>query len=245
MNFEDPDEHDAARLLIVEDDQYLATGLRRNLELEGFIVAVVHTGEEALAEYGGADPGFDLLILDVMLPGVSGLEVCRNLRDAGYGVPILFLTARGTDADRVLGLRLGGDDCLTKPFVLEELVLRLRGILKRTAWVRSPTAGGSVITVGNSRIDLTKMRAETAAGSTTLTEREAMLLRFFSENAGRALTRGELLERVWGYSFDTATRTLDTFVHRLRKYFEIDPGHPRHFHTVRGVGYRFTPEPEE
>jgi len=232
------------RLLVVEDDKRLAQGLCRNLELEGFTVTGVVTGEEALAELGGVDPPFDLIILDIMLPGIDGLEVCRRLRIGGHTIPVLFLTARGSDADRVLGLRAGADDYLSKPFVFEELVLRVRGILRRAAWSRTPAESGPSLQIGAHSVDLTRMQAATASGAVALTEREVMLLRFFAENEGRVLTRGELLERVWGYTFDTATRTLDTFVHRLRKYFEEDPHQPRHFHTLRGVGYRFTRDPE-
>ena len=244
MSTLDQDSH-ASRLLVVEDDVRLAQGLCRNLEMEGFGVSSVHSGEEALEEIGRADPGYGLVILDIMLPGIDGLEVCRRLRDQGNTIPILFLTARGSDADRVLGLQLGADDYLPKPFVVEELVLRVRGILRRAEWSRTPAPTGPVIQVGEYELDMTTMRASTREGQVSLTEREVMLVRFFAENDGRVLTRGELLERVWGYTFDTSTRTLDTFVHRLRKHFEEDPRHPRHFHTVRGVGYRFTTDSEE
>jgi DNA-binding response OmpR family regulator len=232
------------RLLVVEDDQALAGGLRQNLEIEGFDAECVHRGEAALERIATAGPSFDLVILDIMLPGINGLEVCRQLRANGNLIPILFLTARGSDADRVLGLQLGADDYLTKPFVVEELTLRVRGILRRAEWSRSPAPTGPEIVVGGSTVRLDQMRADVPTGSVSLTEREVMLIRFFAENEGRVVTRGELLERVWGYHFDTSTRTLDTFVHRLRKYFEDDPRQPRHFHTVRGVGYRFTAEPE-
>jgi len=228
------------RLLVVEDDVALATGLCRNLELDGFSADSVVRGEEALSILETDPDPFDLLILDIMLPGIDGLEVCRRLRERGDTVPILFLTARGSDADRVLGLRAGADDYLTKPFVLEELTLRVRGILRRSEWARSPSRTGVEIAIGASRVRLDQMRADTPGGSVALTEREVMLIRFFAENDGRVVTRGELLETVWGYHFDTSTRTLDTFVHRLRKYFEADPRNPEHFHTVRGVGYRFT-----
>ncbi|MCU0233016.1 MAG: response regulator transcription factor [Thermoanaerobaculales bacterium] len=240
------DTHRAAiRLLVVEDDEPLADGLCRNLALEGFEVARVGTGEAALAELGRERRSFELLILDIMLPGIDGFEVCRRLREQRDPIPILFLTARGSDADRILGLQLGADDYLTKPFLVEELVLRVRGILRRVAWSQTPAPLGPVVQIGGHEVDLTTMRASTAAGPAPLTEREVMLVRFFAENEGRVLTRGELLERVWGYTFDTSTRTLDTFVHRLRKHFEDDPRCPRHFHTVRGVGYRFTSVPEE
>ncbi len=233
------------RLLVVEDDQPLAEGLSGNLELEGFSVTCVGNGEDGLVELGASSADFDLLILDIMLPGIDGFEVCRQLRADGNHIPILFLTARGSDADRILGLQLGADDYLTKPFLVEELVLRIRGIVRRAEWSRTPARSGPVIRIGASEVDMDTMRATTAAGSVALTEREVMLVRFFSENEGRVLARGELLERVWGYTFDTSTRTLDTFVHRLRKHFEEDPRNPLHFHTVRGVGYRFTSEAEE
>jgi len=235
----------AIRLLIVEDDAPLADGLCRNLELEGFSLECVGTGEAALEVLERPLPIFDLIILDIMLPGLDGFEVCRKLRTEGNTIPILFLTARGSDADRILGLQLGADDYLTKPFLVEELILRVRGILRRSEWARTPAPTGPRVKVGEHEVDMNTMRATTPEGTVPLTEREVMLVRFFAENEGRVLTRGELLERVWGYSFDTSTRTLDTFIHRLRKHFELDPRQPRHFHTVRGVGYRFTSDPEE
>lgn len=233
------------RLLIVEDDAPLADGLCRNLELEGFSLECVGTGEAALEVLAQPLSVFDLIILDIMLPGLDGFEVCRRLRTEGNRIPILFLTARGSDADRILGLQLGADDYLTKPFLVEELVLRVRGILRRSEWAQTPAPTGPKVKIGEYEVDMNTMRATTPEGAVPLTEREVMLVRFFAENEGRVLTRGELLERVWGYSFDTSTRTLDTFIHRLRKHFELDPRQPRHFHTVRGVGYRFTSDPEE
>jgi len=232
-----------ARLLVVEDDARLARGLCRNLELEGFDTEHVASGEAALQRLDTEGPVFDLVILDVMLPGIGGFEVCQRLRQQGNTLPILFLTALGSDADRILGLRLGADDYLTKPFVFEELVLRVGGILRRAAWSRTPSSVSSTLHIGDSTVSLQEMRAQALGETLNLTEREVMLLRYLAENEGNVVSRGELLERVWGYTFDTATRTLDTFIHRLRKYFEADPRHPRHFHTVHGVGYRFTSDP--
>ena len=232
-------------LLVVEDDAPLAEGLCLNLEMEGFELECVGTGEAALEELAKPTARFDLVILDIMLPGIDGIEVCRRLRDEGNRIPILFLTARGSDADRILGLQLGADDYLTKPFLVEELVLRARGILRRSEWSQTPAPTGPKVSIGEHEVDMETMRATTLAGSVALTEREVMLVRFFAENEGRVVTRGELLERVWGYTFDTSTRTLDTFIHRLRKHFESDPRQPSHFHTVRGVGYRFTSEAED
>jgi DNA-binding response OmpR family regulator len=234
-----------ARLLVVEDDAPLADGLCRNLELEGFGLECVGSGEAALGVLARDFSAYDLMILDIMLPGLDGFDVCRRLRTDGNRIPILFLTARGSDADRILGLQVGADDYLTKPFLVEELVLRVRGILRRSEWARTPAPTGPTVRVGEHEVDMNTMRATTTVGTVPLTEREVMLVRFFAENEGRVLTRGELLERVWGYSFDTSTRTLETFIHRLRKHFEKDPRQPLHFHTVRGVGYRFTSDPEE
>lgn len=230
---------DPIRLLVVEDDVRLSRGLAMNLALEGFEVGTANSGEEAL-DLLPEDHDFEFVVLDVMLPGIDGVEVCRRLRARGDRVPILFLTARGSDADKVLGLRTGGDDYLTKPFVVEELLVRIQGILRRTEWSRTPAAVDPMISIGPYWANLVTMRAETTQGERDLTEREAILLRFFAENEGTVLQRGDLLEHVWGYAFDTSTRTLDTFVHRLRKFFEADPRNPKHFHTVRGVGYRFT-----
>ncbi len=232
-------------LLIVEDDDLLAEGLCKNLQLEGFSVIRTALGEEALDLLGTSSDPIHMVILDIMLPGIDGLEVCRRLRAAGNEIPILFLTAKGSDADRVLGLRVGGDDYLTKPFLVEELVLRIRGILRRTSWSRSASTTGPVIRFGGNEINLETMHAQTVRGDIMLTERELLLIRYLAEHAGKPVTRGELLENVWGYTFDTATRTLDTFIHRLRKYFEADPHRPRHIHTIRGIGYRLTLEPEE
>lgn len=232
-------------LLVVEDDVILARGLARNLELEGFRVTVCHSGEDGLDSLRGPGNRFSLLVLDVMLPGIDGLEVCRRLRQAGNQIPVLFLTARGSEGDRILGLRLGGDDYLPKPFSFEELVLRIRALLRRTQSSRGESRVGAVLEFGGNKVDLDDLKAETSSGSLRLTEREAVLLRYLAENENRVVSRGELLERVWGYAHDTETRTLDTFVHRLRRYFEVDPQHPLHFHTARGVGYRFTREPTE
>ncbi len=245
MTPEGPGQGDGHHLLVIEDDPILARGLARNLELEGFRVTVCHTGEEGLDRLRDPAGPFSLVVLDVMLPGIDGLEVCRRLRLAGNTIPVLFLTARGSEGDRILGLRLGGDDYLPKPFAFEELVLRIRALLRRSGPGGGEVSGDSRIRIGDCSLDLHRLRAETPTGVVRLTEREAILLRYLMENEGRVIPRGELLERVWGYAHDTETRTLDTFIHRLRRAFERDPQRPRHFHTVRGVGYRFTLAPEE
>lgn len=236
---------DPVRVLVVEDEANIRELVCLHLRHEGYECDPQADGRAALER--AQSESFDLVVLDLMLPGLDGLSLCRAIRNGrvNQDVPILMLTARREESDKVVGLESGADDYLTKPFLVEELVLRVRGILRRSEWARTPAPTGPTVKVGTHEVDMNTMRATTIDGTVPLTEREVMLVRFFAENEGRVLTRGELLERVWGYSFDTSTRTLDTFIHRLRKHFEEDPRQPLHFHTVRGVGYRFTSDPEE
>ena len=231
-----------SRVLVVEDEPSIARALRMNLAARQYDVDLAADGATALGLAARHRP--DLVILDLGLPDMAGTEVIHRLREWSP-MPVLVLSARDGQSDKVEALDAGADDYLTKPFLVEELVLRVRGIMRRAEWSQTPARTGPVVKFGESEVDMDTMRASTPEGAVALTEREVMLVRFFSENEGRVLTRGELLERVWGYTFDTSTRTLDTFIHRLRKHFEKDPRNPLHFHTVRGVGYRFTSEPEE
>lgn len=228
-------------LLLVEDEPHIAQGLIFNLEEEGYQVTHVDNGEDALMYLSRSD--FALLILDLMLPGIDGLEVCEQLRQQGNHIPILMLTARSTDQDRINGLMTGADDYLTKPFNLKEFLLRVAGLLRRSTW-----AEGSVETAaycfGNNRIDLETHQAETLRGTIQLTELEMKMLRLFFNHEGKVLSRGEILKQVWDMSPKTETRTLDNFVVRLRKYFEDNPTKPHFFRTVRGRGYRFVRDPE-
>jgi two-component system alkaline phosphatase synthesis response regulator PhoP len=236
---------DAARVLVVEDDPHLAAGVMENLRAEGYEVAAVGDGRAALEWLRGQ--GCALIVLDVMLPGLDGLTVCRTLRDAGDNTPVLFLTARGDPADRVRGLEAGGDDYLAKPFHLKEFLLRVRAILKRWDWYRSAsaTAATAVLRFGGNEVDFRAFRARAWNGEAQeLTEKEAMILKVLAEHAGEIVSREDLLERVWGYDVFPSTRTVDNFILRLRKRFERDPATPRHFLTVWGVGYRFLAEGE-
>lgn len=224
------------RILLVEDELHIARGLIFNLESEGWLVRHVETGEAALAE--AEENGFSLVVLDVTLPGMDGFEVCQRLRQTDPRLPILMLTARTEEKDRVHGLSVGADDYLTKPFSLDEFLLRVRGMLRRSRWYRPGTAAGGY-RFGDNEVWLAERRARTPRGEIDLTELEVRFLRTLFDNPDRALARTELLATVWGLPADSETRTLDNFVVRMRKYFEPDPSHPVHLLTVRGRGYRF------
>jgi two-component system, OmpR family, alkaline phosphatase synthesis response regulator PhoP len=234
-----------SRVLVVEDDPHLAAGVMENLRAEGYEVASAVDGRMAL-EWLGAN-SCALIVLDVMLPELDGLSVCRTLREQGNNTPVLFLTARGDPADRVRGLEAGGDDYLAKPFHLAEFLLRVRAILKRWDWYRSAsaTSATAVLRFGGNEVDFRAFRARAWNGeSQELTEKEAMILKVLAEHAGDIVSREDLLERVWGYDVFPSTRTVDNFILRLRKRFEREPANPRHFLTVWGVGYRFLIEGE-
>lgn len=229
----------AARVLLVEDDAALAAGIAENLRAEGCDVDVEHDGLVAVGRLERQQ--FDLLVLDVMLPGCDGFEVCRRLRARGAVTPVLFLTARGDPQDRIRGLEAGGDDYMTKPFHLREFLLRVRAILRRWEWYRGgPGPGDEVLRFGGNEVRFGAFTATGWDGQVhELTEKEAMILKFLAEAAGRVVTRDQLVERAWGYDIYPSTRTVDNFILRLRRRFERDPAQPRHFLSVRGVGYRF------
>jgi len=227
---------ETARILLVEDEEHIAQGIIFNLEQEGYLVEHVITGEAALERLQASR--FSLIILDLMLPGMHGLAVCRHIRKSDPVVPILMLTAMGEESDRVNGLLEGADDYLSKPFNLMEFLLRVKGMLRR---VRLSAVGDIVESYhfGDNIVHFDKRRAETITGEIELTDLELRMLRVFFDNEGKVLSRAQLLESVWGVSPDTETRTLDNFVVRLRRYFEKDAKKPAHFLTVRGRGYRF------
>ncbi len=226
-----------AHLLVVEDEPHIAQGLIFNLEQEGYQVRHADSGEEALELL--AEAPCDLMVLDLMLPGICGLEVCRRSRERYPHLPILMLTALADDQDRIAGLEQGADDYLAKPFNLEEFLLRVKAVLRRVQRPPSPPSPEGGFRFGDNRIDLAQGRAQTARGEIALTELELKMLRVLIEKEGQVVTRAELLQKVWGMAPDTETRTLDNFIVRLRKYFEKNPARPVHFRTVRGRGYRF------
>jgi len=228
-------------ILIVEDEQHLAEALAHNLQFEGYATTVAYDGEEGLRLAQTIQ--FDLVILDIMMPKLDGLEVCRRLRATGSRVPVLFLTARSSDADRLLGLKVGADDYVAKPFLLEELILRIQGIFRRQDWYRTPPEQQERYRFGDNQVNFLSFEAQAKDRSISLTEKECMLLKLLVERKNQVVSREEILERVWGYRFSTSSRTIDNFIVRLRRYFETDPKNPKFIHSVRGVGYRFTPEP--
>jgi DNA-binding response OmpR family regulator len=226
-------------ILLVEDETHLARGICFNLEQDGYRVSHLESGEEALQRLGY--DRFSLIILDIMLPGMNGFDVCAEIRKLDPRVPILILSARSEEGDRVTGLAAGADDYLMKPFNLNEFLLRVKGMLRRSSWYRpEPVEEG--YRFGDNEVFLLSYHARTAQGEIDLTELEVKMLAFFFAREGNAVPRSTLLETVWGYAADTETRTLDNFIVRLRRYFEQDPSHPVHFQTVRGIGYRFVRE---
>jgi DNA-binding response OmpR family regulator len=234
------------RILVVEDEQHLAEGLRFNLEAEGYQVEVVDTGEAALELLLPEARPFDVLILDVMLPGKDGFAVMTELRREGQFVPTLMLTARGHPDDVLRGFAAGADDYLPKPFELAILIARIRGLLRRREWLRtsSPVAAQrDAFVFGEKSVNFERLELRVREQVFPLTLMEANVLRYLIRREGRAVSRKAMLEEVWGLHEDTDTRAIDNFIVRLRRYIEEDPTHPRHLLTVRGVGYRFIAAP--
>ncbi len=229
-----------SRILVVEDEDHLSEGLRFNLEAEGHEAQIARDGPSAVEALEAADPSFDLVLLDLMLPGMSGLEVARRARAAGNYVPILILTANDDTQQLVRGLEEGADDYLTKPFRLDELLARVHGLLRRRRWdgVAGPSDAQQPVSIGEVTVFFERFELETPGGVVNLTTRETALLRALVEREGQVMTRGELLESVWGLRPETRTRVVDSFIVRLRRYIEPDPSRPRHIVSVRGHGYR-------
>ncbi len=244
-----------SRVLIVEDEQHLADGLRFNLEAEGYQVSVVDTGEGAIEALTTGSNSFDVVVLDVMLPGKDGFEVISEARHAGQFVPTLMLTARNRPEDVLKGFAAGADDYLAKPFDLSILIARIRGLLRRREWssaprnapqnasVSAPAVSTDVLRFGDKSVDFNRLELRVREQVLHLTLMEANVLRYLIEHAGEPVSRKKLLEDVWGLHEDTDTRAIDNFIVRLRRYIEEDPTRPRHLLTIRGVGYRFVANP--
>jgi len=248
-----------ARILVVEDEHHLAQGLQFNLEADRHQVQVVADGQVALQQLLEQPGQFDLVLLDVMLPGRDGFEVAAELRRTGDFVPILMLTARGRPEDVLRGFESGADDYLPKPFELAILLARIRGLLRRSAWSRALHGGTSdasaepapakapappeVITFGHNTLDMAALELRVGTMPYHLTLMEADLLRYLLRNAGKAVSRKAILEDVWNLHEETDTRAIDNFIVRLRRFLNEDPSKPRHVLTVRGVGYKFIKEP--
>jgi DNA-binding response OmpR family regulator len=239
-----------SRILVVEDEQHLADGLRFNLEAEGHDAEVVETGEAAIDRIRAELDPVDLVVLDVMLPGLNGFEVVSRLRKEGRYLPVLMLTARGRADDVVKGFEAGADDYLPKPFELSVLIARVAALLRRVTWARpAPTPGTAEPPVPDKfsfagrEVDFAALEVRRGERVVPLTLMEANLLRFLVQREGQVVSRKEILEQVWGVHEDTDTRAIDNFIVRLRRYVEDNPAEPKHLLTVRSVGYRFLAAP--
>ena len=224
-----------SRILLVEDEENIREGIKLNLELEDFEVVATDNGKRALELF--RTQHFDLIVLDVMLPEVDGFQICEQIRLVNLDVPIMFLTAKDTSVDRVLGLKKGADDYLTKPFNLEELLLRIRNLLKRTK--KDGDTGVEFVKFGGNEVNFKTYNAQTPRGEVQLTKKEAMLLKLLIDRKNEVVSRQQILQAVWGYDVYPSTRTIDNFILSFRKYFEEDPKQPKFFLSVRGVGYKF------
>ena len=227
-----------SNILLVEDEENLHETLKLNLEMEGYEVSSAFNGTEALKKI--ANEYFDIIIMDIMLPEVDGIAVTESVRVNNNEVPILMLSAKNAGSDRVLGLKKGADDYLTKPFNLEELLLRVEKLINKNKKLQEKETVGDTYEFGNNKVDFKAQDAITWNGQhIELSKKEAMLLKLLIENKGEVVTREKILQVVWGYNVYPTTRTIDNFILSFRKYFEEDSRHPRYFHSVRGVGYKY------
>lgn len=226
------------KICVVEDERSLSDMIRMNLEMEGYTVEIFNDGQAAFDKAQEIGQ-FNLVLLDVMLPKVSGLDICDEIRKTSK-VPILFLSAKGTTSDKIAGLKKGGNDYLSKPFDLEELLLRVQ-ILLQTASPLNATAETALV-IGNKTVDYTNFEVDDKNTGETLrlSKREIDLLQFFAENEGRVVSRDEILDKIWGKEQFPTTRTIDNYILSFRKLFEEDPKNPHYFHSIRSVGYKFT-----
>jgi DNA-binding response OmpR family regulator len=232
------------RILVIEDDGHIAEGIALNLTLQGYDVRIAADGVSGLNEWKTMKP--DLVILDIMLPGIDGLSILQSIRLEDERLPVLILSAKGDPDDRIQGLAFGVDDYMAKPFNLAELLLRVERLLKRGDWNRNGEGPATPLfdtyRFGDNHIDFNTHRARCRKGEIVLTEQEIKVLKLFIANRGKPLSRDRLLQIGWGYSRKTTTRTVDNFIVRFRKYFEADPKHPVYFKSLRSIGYLFDDE---
>ena len=231
------EDYKGSRILLVEDEETLAVGLEYNLTEEGYLVKWAKNGRDAVGFF--EKEKFDLIILDIMLPYLNGFEVAERIRKADPQIPILMLTAKTESGDRIKGLEKGADDYLTKPFHLQELLLRVKGMLKRKNWYKHSYENQPVYEFGSNEINFETLTCWHGKDEIRLTPQEAMLLKYLVERKGEIVSRKELLENVWHLNPEVETRTVDIFIARLRKYFETDPANPIYFKSIRGAGYIF------
>lgn len=237
------------RILVIEDESHIADGIRLNLTLQGYEATIASDGIEGLAQWRAWHP--DLIVLDIMLPMIDGFSILKTIRQEDQKIPVLILSARADTKDKIKGLRYGTDDYLSKPFDLEEFLLRVARLIEKKTWYESPDSDrqgshtlfeGDSYSFGDNHIDFITFKARCAAGEIILTEQEVTLLRIFIAHKGKPLSREMLLNAGWGYSRDTSTRTVDNFIVRFRKYFELKPKKPVFFKSRRSVGYLFDHE---
>ena len=223
------------RILLVEDEENIRETVKLNFEMEDYEVVTAADGRKALKH--AAEQHFDIMIVDVMLPEVDGFQVVEQIRLSNRDTPIIFLTAKDQAQDRILGLKKGADDYLTKPFVFEELLLRVRRLIERTS--KHPDVKPDLYEFGKNKVNFATYEATGNQGDFTLTKKEAMLLKLLTDRQGEVVSRQQILQSVWGYDVYPSTRTIDNFILSFRKYFEAEPKNPEHFLSVRGVGYKF------
>ena len=224
------------RILLVEDEENIRDLVKLNLELENFEVIATGNGRDALKLSTGQH--FDLILLDVMLPEMDGFQICEQIRLSDIQTPIIFLTAKDGSNDRIQGLKYGADDYIVKPFVFEELLLRINNLLKRSA--RTPENTTTVFAFGNNQINFITYEAIGNEGKFILTKKEAMLLKLLIDRKNQVVSRQQILQSVWGYDVYPSTRTIDNFILKFRRNFEVDTREPVHFHAIRGIGYKFS-----
>ncbi len=223
------------RILLVEDEESILETLKLNLELEGYEVVGLARGREVLKTFN--EQHFDLILLDIMLPDIDGLQLCEQIRLQDTDIPIIFITAKDSGQDRIFGLKKGADDYISKPFQLEELLLRIQNLLKRSS--KNSSASIEEFSFGANYVNFRTLDARCKTGNVKLTKKEAMLLKLLIERKGEVVSRQQILQSVWGYDVYPSTRTIDNFILNFRKYFEDDPRNPVFIHSVRGVGYQF------
>jgi DNA-binding response OmpR family regulator len=224
-----------AHILIVEDEPEMANGLKDNFEFDGHMVSIAQDGE--IGKEMAINGTFDLIILDIMLPKKSGFDLCKEIRSGGISTPVIMLTARGQEIDKVLGLELGADDYITKPFSVRELLARVKAVLRR--YTDKTESGKSMHEMGRLKIDFQHFYAEDEQGEVELTHKEFELLKYFIRNTGKTISRDQMLDNVWGYEVYPTSRTVDNYILHLRKKIEYNPERPRHLLTVHGIGYKY------
>lgn len=226
-----------ANILIVEDEESLGKTLMLNLELEHYDVRLARTGSEALKLFSDEKKKPDLVLLDVMLPEMSGFDLCKRFKEMSPGVPVIFLTAKNQSADKISGLKLGADDYITKPFELEELLLRVQNVIKRNVKKESSTYSFGSCSINFDTFEITDYKGHTH----TISKREIGFLKLLTGNENKVISRDQVIETLWDDSENASSRTIDNYILGFRKFFEENPKEPKHFHSIRGVGYKFTP----